>query len=482
MVKWSKVEGLGQKGWFAASALMLALSMIVSTSNVLETFAAPLKAQVPEQIGFEGYLTDPNNATLPLDDGTYSIRFSVFNAATAGTELWAEVQPSVAITDGYFSTTLGSITSFTTTTIFDGDRWIAVRLTEETGERSPRTRVLATPFAFLAENVPWTGVDGIPAGFADGQDNDTQYSAGSGLTLSGTEFRVVTSTVQSRVTGTCAVGQYVRAIAADGTATCGTDANTTYTAGTGLNLSGGQFSIVPTTVQSRVTGTCGVGSSIRVINQDGSVICQADTVGVTSSGTITTGSLAGWASGTAIGSSGLTYSGSTLNAGGGLNIGTSSGANQGNISMSGYIQSSQAYGARVYMTTTVPVNPGGTVYPAFNGERYDPYGLHTPGDNAIMVNAYGMYLINCQAAFTAPTATTLKVRSLSLYVGGIEVGANNVLVDNQAVQLDAATIYPYLSGTLPVAVQCMAYQASTSVLNLYPAAQRSIEFSVVRLP
>lgn len=127
MVKWSKVEGLGQKGWFAASALMLALSMIVSTSNVLETFAAPLKAQVPEQIGFEGYLTDPNNATLPLDDGTYSIRFSVFNAATAGTELWAEVQPSVAITDGYFSTTLGSITSFTTTTIFDGDRWIAVR-------------------------------------------------------------------------------------------------------------------------------------------------------------------------------------------------------------------------------------------------------------------------------------------------------------------------------------------------------------------
>jgi hypothetical protein len=40
------------------------------------------------------------------------------------------------------------------------------------------------------DSIPWTSITGIPAGFADGVDNDTQYSAGSGLSLAGTTFSV----------------------------------------------------------------------------------------------------------------------------------------------------------------------------------------------------------------------------------------------------------------------------------------------------
>jgi hypothetical protein len=62
--------------------------------------------------------------------------------------------------------------------------------------------------------------------------------------------------------------------------TCETDddTNTTYTAGTGLDLTGTTFS-VNSTVQQRVTGSCSAGSSIRAIAADGTVTCEADDEG-----------------------------------------------------------------------------------------------------------------------------------------------------------------------------------------------------------
>ena len=49
-----------------------------------------------------------------------------------------------------------------------------------------------------------------------------------------------------------------------------------------------QTDIDQTSIQRRVSGTCGAGSSIRVINQDGTVSCEPDDTGGTPSGTVTT--------------------------------------------------------------------------------------------------------------------------------------------------------------------------------------------------
>src|SRR5438477_5972235 len=83
----------------------------------------------------------------------------------------------------------------------------------------------------------------MPAGFADGVDNDTTYSAGYGLTLVGTTFSVNTTTIQSRVTGTCGGANAIQTIAADGSVTCvsvagGTGDITGVYAGNGLTGGG----------------------------------------------------------------------------------------------------------------------------------------------------------------------------------------------------------------------------------------------------
>ena len=86
---------------------------------------------------------------------------------------------------------------------------------------------------------------------------------------------------QNRVTGLCPAGSSIRVINANGTVACevDNDANTTYSAGAGLLLAGTTFSVDTAIVQARVTGACPAGSSIRAINSTGAVTCETDSVG-----------------------------------------------------------------------------------------------------------------------------------------------------------------------------------------------------------
>ena len=180
--------------------------------------------------------------------GSYEFEFRLYDSLAGGNPVGSPdtVLASPPVSQGLFTVDLNFGAA-----VFTGyDRYLQIGVRPSGSQDaytilSPRQRLLPAPNAHYAVNagaagsVPWQGVFGAPAGFADGVDNDTIYTAGAGLALSGTQFRVDTASIQARVNGSCAVGNSIRIIYDDGTVVCETDDNsggtvTAISAGTGL--------------------------------------------------------------------------------------------------------------------------------------------------------------------------------------------------------------------------------------------------------
>jgi len=275
-------------------------------------------------------------------DTEVTATFSIYTSDIGGTPLWSETA-SVLVDDGFFTTYMGEVSALDLAMFRDNDDlWLGIQVGSDT--EMPRVYIASTPFAGYAEycgNAPDHGHDftdltgtldpsALPGGVVIGaqtcagtqkasgvdttgtlvcsadEDTDTTYSAGTGLILAGSTFSADTAYLQRRVTGTCASGNAVSAVNGDGTVACvsvgGTGDITGVTAGTGLSGGGSTGTVTlsadTTYLQQRVTGTCAVGSAIRVISSTGTVTCQSTAGG--------TGDITGVAAGT-----GLTGGGTT---------------------------------------------------------------------------------------------------------------------------------------------------------------------------
>jgi len=111
---------------------------------------------------------------------------------------------AVPVADGVFTVLINP--ECANSPAFDGQpRWLEMQVREANGNDSylplaPRQLVTPAPyahFALRAGQAEWQGLTGIPASFADGQDDDTTYGAGPGLELSKGQFRLAIEGVGS---------------------------------------------------------------------------------------------------------------------------------------------------------------------------------------------------------------------------------------------------------------------------------------------
>ena len=169
---------------FAMSALL------VGASGATAQFTAPDEPVAPLGTAFtyQGQLTEDGGPA----DGAYDFRFILYNAETGGSQVGSTLNvPDLAVNRGLFTATLDFGLG-----AFDGQaRWleVAVRRGASSGVftvLSPRQALTATPYAVFSKSAPWSGLSGVPAGFADNVDNDTTYTAGDGLALTSNQFSV----------------------------------------------------------------------------------------------------------------------------------------------------------------------------------------------------------------------------------------------------------------------------------------------------
>ncbi|KHO48132.1 MAG: hypothetical protein QT00_C0001G0145 [archaeon GW2011_AR5] len=127
------------------------MKWIIAASVLLMLSGISLAWEVPTVIDFQGKLTDNNNNPQA---GSFNMTFRIYNQSSGGALLWQE-NKLVTVTDGLFSTLLGSVNAINLT--FGEDYYVEMVVSGETF--SPRYRIATAPYAFRA-NITTTAIAG----------------------------------------------------------------------------------------------------------------------------------------------------------------------------------------------------------------------------------------------------------------------------------------------------------------------------------
>ena len=257
-----------------------------------------------------------------------------------------------------------------------------------------------------------------------------------GEVITQVELTEILSGYQQLVTGVCGEGYAMRIVNPDGSVVCEQDTDTTYTAGTGLQLVGTVFSADTAYLQRRVGGSCAATNAIRTISADGTVTCEAIPQGDVTGVTAGTGLSGGGTSGDVTLNVSFAGSGSANTAarsdhshGGNSDTYWSTTGNAGTTPGTNYLGTSdnQALELRVGGWRALRLDPNGSTIPSLIGGY---------GGNSLAANAIGG-VIGGGGNNTSPNLVTDNYG----VVGG---GIGNQAGDNAGTVLDAQ--YAFVGG------------------------------------
>lgn len=109
-------------------------------------------AQVPQLINYQGKLKDASGN--PVDD-TVKMQFSMYDAETGGTGLWAETQ-TVQVTDGLFNVLLGSVNPIPYSVFSGAEVYLELKVRSDPA-MTPRQRLVSVGYAMHADDADKLG-------------------------------------------------------------------------------------------------------------------------------------------------------------------------------------------------------------------------------------------------------------------------------------------------------------------------------------
>ena len=133
-----------------ACAVLLPLILDSAKSRAQTT---PPVAPAPALMNFQGRLVKPDGT--PVADGTYLVRFALYDAVTGGTSLWTQEIGNIAVRNGAFSALL----TVDKPNLFNNNLWLELQVGGD-APLAPRQQIVSVAFAQKANTVPDGSITG----------------------------------------------------------------------------------------------------------------------------------------------------------------------------------------------------------------------------------------------------------------------------------------------------------------------------------
>ncbi|MFZ6027673.1 MAG: tail fiber domain-containing protein [Chloroflexota bacterium] len=153
---------------------LLAITLLGLLNAAGAAARGPAAAPLGAGFTYQGQLKDAAGGPLTA---TCDLRFTLWDAPAGGAQLGGEsLAGETPVVDGYFTALVNTTGEFGAAAFDGGARWLAVsvRCPAGAGEYTPltpRQALTAAQYAGYALAAPWSGLAGVPAGFADGVDD-----------------------------------------------------------------------------------------------------------------------------------------------------------------------------------------------------------------------------------------------------------------------------------------------------------------------